>query len=56
MSGVLMLTTHLHLVPRSRMSRSYTSPPCCLHGGSGTDLLCYNEHDPVPEACGCYGN
>jgi hypothetical protein len=22
------LTTHSHLVPRSRMSRSYTSPPC----------------------------
>jgi hypothetical protein len=28
------LTTHLHLVPRSRMSRSYTSspPPQRLHG------------------------
>jgi hypothetical protein len=26
------LTTHLHLVPRSRMSRSYTSPPKRLHG------------------------
>jgi hypothetical protein len=32
------LITH-HLVPRSRM-RSYTSsPPWCLHGGSGTALL-----------------
>jgi hypothetical protein len=29
----MMLTTHPHLVPRSRMSRSYTSsPPECLHG------------------------
>jgi hypothetical protein len=28
-----------HLVPRSRMSGSYTSfPPCHLHGGSGTAL------------------
>jgi hypothetical protein len=27
------LTTHPHLVPRSRMSRSYTSSPLkCLHG------------------------
>jgi hypothetical protein len=27
------LTTHPHLVPRLRMSRSYTSsPPVCLHG------------------------
>jgi hypothetical protein len=27
------LTTHPHLVPRLRMSRSYTSsPPMCLHG------------------------
>jgi hypothetical protein len=27
------LTTHPHLVPRLRMSRSYTSsPPICLHG------------------------
>jgi hypothetical protein len=27
------LTTHLYLVPSSRMSRSYTSsPPCRLHG------------------------
>jgi hypothetical protein len=30
------LTTHPHLVPRSRMSRSHTFPPWCLHGGSGT--------------------
>jgi hypothetical protein len=29
-----------HLVPRSEMSRSYTSSsPCSLHGGSGTALL-----------------
>jgi hypothetical protein len=29
----VMLTTHPHLVPRSRMSRSYTSsPPKRLHG------------------------
>jgi hypothetical protein len=29
----VMLTTHSHLVPRSRMSRSYTSsPPKRLHG------------------------
>jgi hypothetical protein len=27
------LTTHPHLVPRLRMSKSYTSsPPMCLHG------------------------
>jgi hypothetical protein len=26
------LTTHIHLVPRSRMSRSYTSHPKRLHG------------------------
>jgi hypothetical protein len=37
------LTTHSHLVPKSRMSRSYTSRPCCLHGGSGTDLLCFKR-------------
>jgi hypothetical protein len=30
------LTTLPHLVPRSRMSRSHTFPPWCLHGGSGT--------------------
>jgi hypothetical protein len=31
-----------HLVPSSRMSRSYTtSPPCRLHGDSETDLLHY---------------
>jgi hypothetical protein len=36
----MMLTTDLHLVPRSRMSRNYSSsPPCCLHGGSRTALL-----------------
>jgi hypothetical protein len=30
----------LHLVPRSRMSRSYiSSPPWRLHGGSGTGLF-----------------
>jgi hypothetical protein len=30
---VVTLTTHLYLVPRLRMSRSYTSsPPMCLHG------------------------
>jgi hypothetical protein len=28
----VMLTTQTHLVPRSRMSRSYTSPPKRLHG------------------------
>jgi hypothetical protein len=29
-----------HLVPRSRISKTYTScPPCRLHGGSGTALL-----------------
>jgi hypothetical protein len=28
-----ILTTHRHLMPRLRMSRSYTSsPPKCLHG------------------------
>jgi hypothetical protein len=29
----VMLTTHPHLVPRSRMSRSYTSSPPKLHRG-----------------------
>jgi hypothetical protein len=43
------LTTHLHLEPRLRMSRSYTSSlACCLHGGSGTvlrwrNLVCHPE-------------
>jgi hypothetical protein len=30
------LTTHPHIVPRSKMSRSYASPPWRLHGHSGT--------------------
>jgi hypothetical protein len=35
------LTTHPQLVLRRRMSKSYTySPPCRLHGSSGTSLLC----------------
>jgi hypothetical protein len=34
------LTTHLQLVLRSRISRSYTSSPqWSLHGGSGTALM-----------------
>jgi hypothetical protein len=34
---VVTLTTPTHLVPRSRMIRSYTpTPHCRLHGGSGT--------------------
>jgi hypothetical protein len=34
------LTTHPHLVPRLRMSRSYTSsPPCASMACSGTALL-----------------
>jgi hypothetical protein len=33
------LTTHPHLVPRSRISRSCISSPWRLHGGSGTVLL-----------------
>jgi len=34
------LTTHPHLVPRSRMSRSYTSlPPSATMACSGTALL-----------------
>jgi hypothetical protein len=37
------LTTHRPLVPRSRMSRNYTSsPPCRLHGDSGTAYLFSN--------------
>jgi hypothetical protein len=41
---VVTLTTHLHLVPRSRISGSYTSClPCCLHGGSGMALLLCGE-------------
>jgi hypothetical protein len=31
-SQSMMLTTHPHLLARSKMSRSYTSsPPLCLH-------------------------
>jgi hypothetical protein len=34
------LATHPHLVLRSRIRRSYnSSPPCSLHGDSGTALL-----------------
>jgi hypothetical protein len=37
------LTTHPHLVPRLRMSRSYTStPPCATMACSRTALLFYN--------------
>jgi hypothetical protein len=38
------LTTHPHLVPRSRMSRSYTSspPPSATMACSGTDLLYFS--------------
>jgi hypothetical protein len=45
----------LHLVPRSRMSRSYnTSPPCGVHGGSGAAFifyiwLCTSRHTYVLE-------
>jgi hypothetical protein len=42
----MTLTTHPNLVPRSRMSKSYTSfPPCYLHGGSGTALLYFMNSD-----------
>jgi hypothetical protein len=45
----VMLISHLYLVIRSRMSRSYTSfPPCHLHGGSGTPLLDDSYH---PHQC-----
>jgi hypothetical protein len=38
----MTLTAHPCVVLRSRMSMSYAfSPPCCLHGHSGTALL-YN--------------
>jgi hypothetical protein len=38
----LTLTTHPHLVPKSRMSRSYTlSPPSAFMACSGTALLYY---------------
>jgi len=33
------LIIHPHLVPRSIMSRSYTSPPWRLHGSNVTGLL-----------------
>jgi hypothetical protein len=37
-----------HVVPRSRMSKSYALSPCRLHDGSGTALLyllaCLNAH------------
>jgi hypothetical protein len=37
------LTTHLHLIPRSRMSRSYTSsPPSASMACSGTSLLLWS--------------
>jgi hypothetical protein len=36
------LTTHPHVVPRLRMSRSYTSsPPSATMACSGTALLCF---------------
>jgi hypothetical protein len=36
------LATHPHIVPRSIISTSATSPPpWCLRGGSGTALLFY---------------
>jgi hypothetical protein len=67
--GALTLTTHPHLVPRSRMSRSYTSsPPCATMACSGTALfLCIGHRiDSVryfcpPVSCmeladGCGGN
>jgi hypothetical protein len=38
----MTLTTHLCLVPRSRMSRSYTSSSTCLlNGGSRTAFILY---------------
>jgi hypothetical protein len=41
----MMLTTHPLLVPRSRISRSYTStPPWCLYGDSETALLYFIEY------------
>jgi len=43
------LTTHLHLVPRSRMSRSCTSsPPYRLHGVYRTVLL-YTKFTLAPK-------
>jgi hypothetical protein len=39
-AGAVTLTTHPHLVPRSRISRSYTSsPPSASMACSGTALL-----------------
>jgi hypothetical protein len=35
------LTTHLHAMPRSRMSRSYTSPPSAFVACSGTALALF---------------
>jgi hypothetical protein len=44
------LTTHPHLVPRSRMNSRYTSfPLCSLHGGSRTALLSkHSSKEVVP--------
>jgi hypothetical protein len=36
----VMITAHTHLVPKSRVNRSYTScPPCYVHDGGRTTLL-----------------
>jgi hypothetical protein len=40
------LTTHLHLVPRSRMSRSYTSSPSSSFMACSGTLLALNLHLP----------
>jgi hypothetical protein len=41
----MTLTTHPHLMPRSRMSRGYTSsPPCYQHANSRTALLFIRLH------------
>jgi hypothetical protein len=49
------LTTHIHLVPRSRMSRSYNSShPWSLHGSSGTVLLLPYQRYGSPIIYGAY--
>jgi len=52
------LTTHPHLVQRSRMSRSYTYPPSAFIACSGTALAFYfiknvrNGHDMITSTNG----
>jgi hypothetical protein len=43
-SGDVKLTTHLHLVPRSRMVELYLHSPICLHGIVRKYILKYRDN------------